>query len=647
MAIHWQVKFRSLRANTLYTVNIYDSSYNGTPVQLTGAGQPFETQEDDTDDMFTPVRTQSGYLRIVDDGSINWESIMPSEETSRPVTVTEGNTELWRGYMQPQSFSGEFMEYAQVMEFPLVCQLSVLSCFDVSPSAYSTVNFGGILRYIFDKAGVWDYVYFNGSYAIDEWLYKVVNWSNFSDYDSDGTSRSRYNCMELLEEVCKFWGWTCRTYGRDIYFCAPDMQESWKRIQYNDLWDIEGGYSVQSEPYSWRSDASSFDKFASVDNSITYLRGIRKATVNASINPHGELLSLDLSEVEKAINAENGSVDHIEQGGIHYYTKIGLADGYSNSQYEVLLYWDQSVQRARFYLEDIFDGNPTYKHNYNWTCWFFVNDASSQNYTGSNEYAARFRIKDKVSVDHSIIAINGGTKSISNGRLTCRLRIGNRYWDGGMWTILPNTFEIQFGNEENPLQSEGMGAIISNRNLTSSWPSFDGHGIPVNDSLSGDMVFDIVDVYTSAESGQRAVRINDLTISLVRFNGYNDNSDKSENVYTVNLGSIFADDSNTDTIFATDNSNQPGLGIIMNPDGSYCTEVHYGGNYDRPEHGLAYRMAYFGSEVKRKYVLDLLYNEAGDMSPRTLLYVGSLLTYPVATSHNWRDDKIKLTAIEL
>jgi hypothetical protein len=43
MAIHWHVKFRSLRDETLYTVNVYDDSYTGSPVQLTGAANPFET----------------------------------------------------------------------------------------------------------------------------------------------------------------------------------------------------------------------------------------------------------------------------------------------------------------------------------------------------------------------------------------------------------------------------------------------------------------------------------------------------------------------------------------------------------------------------------------------------------------------------
>ena len=53
MAIHWQVKFKSLRAadgNEDYTVSIYDSDYTGNPIQLKGGAEPFVTQEDDDDD---------------------------------------------------------------------------------------------------------------------------------------------------------------------------------------------------------------------------------------------------------------------------------------------------------------------------------------------------------------------------------------------------------------------------------------------------------------------------------------------------------------------------------------------------------------------------------------------------------------------
>ena len=68
MAIHWKIPFMSLRTGTVYTVNIFDDAYSGAGVTLKGAAEPFVTEENDDDDIFMPVRTQSGYLRIVDDG---------------------------------------------------------------------------------------------------------------------------------------------------------------------------------------------------------------------------------------------------------------------------------------------------------------------------------------------------------------------------------------------------------------------------------------------------------------------------------------------------------------------------------------------------------------------------------------------------
>ena len=84
MAIHWQVRFVSLRQNRTYTVNIYDDNYSGNPVQLTGAAQPFSTKEEDDDDWFKPVRKQSGYLRILDNGKDNSGNTSTGKTLSLP-----------------------------------------------------------------------------------------------------------------------------------------------------------------------------------------------------------------------------------------------------------------------------------------------------------------------------------------------------------------------------------------------------------------------------------------------------------------------------------------------------------------------------------------------------------------------------------
>ena len=145
MGVHWQVKFKSLRTASNYVVNIYDAAFSGTPVQLTGADRPFEVAEDDSDDMFLPVRTQSGYIRVVDDGNVDWSEVLPTSAVSRPVTVVKGNAVVWQGFIQPRTFSGELFGNPQVREFPVCCALSILSTYDIAPDHAETADFGNVI----------------------------------------------------------------------------------------------------------------------------------------------------------------------------------------------------------------------------------------------------------------------------------------------------------------------------------------------------------------------------------------------------------------------------------------------------------------------------------------------------------------------
>ena len=191
MAIHWQIPFKSLLKGTDYTVNIYDSTYSGEPIILKGGAQPFTTQEDDNDDMFTPIRTQSGYLRIVDDGkdangnplsaSDDWKSMVPSIDTDRPVTLTESNgAVVWQGFMQAQNFSGVLYGNPQEREFPVQCVLTVTQGTDINYEQKNIQNFAYLLKQIIDSIPSdfrpTNFLLQGGAHA-QEWLLKKMDWS--------------------------------------------------------------------------------------------------------------------------------------------------------------------------------------------------------------------------------------------------------------------------------------------------------------------------------------------------------------------------------------------------------------------------------------------------------------------------------------
>ena len=295
MAIHWQVKFRSLRAETLYTVNVYDDSYTGSPLQLTGAAQPFETSEDDDDDFFAPIRRQSGYLRIMDTGkdndgnTFNWRDMIAATDTSRPVTLTDdyGNVR-WQGFMQPQNFGVGLYMSPQEIEFPLQCPISITEGIDINYNQTAICNFAYLLKTIVDSiptCAPTNFVFQGGDLAMDI-LLKQIDWQNFvlDSGDEGDEGKTMYAC---LEGMCLFWGWTLREHERTWYFtCADDStaMSSGLVLTKTDIDDLASGVILWMDPEPIFVSRSVGDIFASTGNIDMQIRGPRKVVITSDAN---------------------------------------------------------------------------------------------------------------------------------------------------------------------------------------------------------------------------------------------------------------------------------------------------------------------------------------------------------------------------
>ena len=77
-------------------IYIWEQNYSGSITTLTGAAEPFVTQEDSSDDIFTPVRGQTGTLRVIDEtnNSSLLETLIPQNNTQKLITLVSGT---WSG----------------------------------------------------------------------------------------------------------------------------------------------------------------------------------------------------------------------------------------------------------------------------------------------------------------------------------------------------------------------------------------------------------------------------------------------------------------------------------------------------------------------------------------------------------------------
>lgn len=127
MAVRWTIKFRSF-TGTYYTVSIYDAAYAGTPQELTPAARPFETQEDESDDLYAPIRTQSGYLRIIVADRDAVRQLMPTHSvTERPVVLTDATGAVhWVGFVACEQYDQPWLSPPYEVEVPLIGVLEAM-----------------------------------------------------------------------------------------------------------------------------------------------------------------------------------------------------------------------------------------------------------------------------------------------------------------------------------------------------------------------------------------------------------------------------------------------------------------------------------------------------------------------------------------
>lgn len=99
-SIRWQVKFKTLNEKNAL-IDIYEEGWNGGITQLEPAANPITTEEDSDDDYLKPVRTQTGYLRVIDNGDL--DGLMPEDNSQHYVELHIDEELCWCGYIDRKS----------------------------------------------------------------------------------------------------------------------------------------------------------------------------------------------------------------------------------------------------------------------------------------------------------------------------------------------------------------------------------------------------------------------------------------------------------------------------------------------------------------------------------------------------------------
>lgn len=674
MAIHWQVKFKSLRAGTDYTVNIYDSTYSGSPIILKGGAQPFATQEIDNEDGFIPIRTQSGYLRIVDDGYaadgttlFNWKEFLPTTDVDRPITLTDGsNNIVWQGFMQAQNFSGTLYGNPQQREFPVQCALTILEGIDINYQQKEIQNFAYLLNYIVSSIPIISIntIKVQGSNDAQDWLLKCIDWQNFVTNDDDGSPSARYNLYQCLEDMCRFWGWTARTFGTTLYLNSADDpdEQLFLTLTRAQLASMASGTSTGTTGGSFSTVSLSGDIFASINNDDYRQRGPNKATVKADANEADEDL-IDLSDSGLVTIMEDqgwGGRSQQPTGKFLRFTN-DLMSFDVNNVIGAAVSGDASFNVMEI-TESINDSNGTemavirIKKTYNGDAFASFETAYEHCFSGG--YVS-FNGRIYRQGDEFKAYDEGDTRighEIGNKTMYVRIGIGKTrgsasWFNGRQWTSTVSTIKLTIGNADTLF-----------RNIVSGSSSFTGinNSIHVDSGLMGKMFIDLLGSDDIDDiSGQKSFEISDFDIkysfqsgreitlpsSLKRFDGNNIVKYKSTN------GNNVREDFNADCIYASNNHMVFGYGVLINSDGSRMGALSHNGSsvLQFHEQHVADRVTNYWATAKRRLNIDLRSNaeNVGSVSPETKVSFDGSTLFPIAFGYDWRDDITILTLLEL
>lgn len=213
--------FKGLLEDITYTVSIVKDA-NVSPIEITMAGDsPFIVSYNNSATLFDGVRTSIASIKIVNDTYL--EDVLPSTARETRVTLTSFNHETnitkteWEGYLTPKVYNQGYTEENEIIELEAADCLSSTQYIPYESDTRSITSFKDIIVNIINPTNL-NYLYWpqtrkiNGDIISPEDIY--ISEQNFFSNDTD----EPWDSNEVLEEMCKYLGFTCIQISDGLYF---------------------------------------------------------------------------------------------------------------------------------------------------------------------------------------------------------------------------------------------------------------------------------------------------------------------------------------------------------------------------------------------------------------------------------------------
>lgn len=210
-----------------YTVDIYKGQENSdTPVMLTAASNPLNVEYSNNDDFFSPMENMSGSIRIIDDGTVDIEELLPESNTERLVKVSSDTSVnlLW-AFLSVEQYTQDYNNRLHEFELPIIGVLDAMDSVSIPTSlngvypmnyvaAYLLYNF---LRTYGNKAGCFVEI---PQESVTVWQNRIDTSLLFEEETVENEDRSitsvkGVSYSDALKKLCTLFGYTL-SYREDV-----------------------------------------------------------------------------------------------------------------------------------------------------------------------------------------------------------------------------------------------------------------------------------------------------------------------------------------------------------------------------------------------------------------------------------------------
>lgn len=229
-AIKWTIPFAGRYC--VYNLNIYDENYEGQPIILKGADEPFVTDEDKEDDPFLAVRASSGHINIIVEDADDIDGIFPQSITDRYVELTGNNNNvLWMGYIQREVFSSAWDATPYQLQLPVISAIEVLKDIEYDVSV-KTTKLCELIHDCVERTGAGFLTIYLPSRLESADLKQTITNLAFLNRETKERVYAigsdvpepelQITWYDVLSEVCKYFGVQLREYKNSIILSASD-----------------------------------------------------------------------------------------------------------------------------------------------------------------------------------------------------------------------------------------------------------------------------------------------------------------------------------------------------------------------------------------------------------------------------------------